>query len=184
MVSIKGAGLVHTPNLHLTSLDARETEMDLTAFLAGIAKMLDLDDDASPEDVTKALEAVIANGPAGAPDPARYVPIEAQHDAMRAKHEGTALMSQQQVAAKVETAFAKGYITAGMRPWATALRSTDEAAFDTFVATSVPAFAHLQQPSRLSGKPLGTTTSPLSQDDPDMLSICAQLGLRPDQLRS
>lgn len=74
VLALKGAGLVHHPNLTLTARPSQETSMDdERPFTHHIAKRLGLADGASMDEIVKALEDVLN----GTPDPEKCVPVEA-----------------------------------------------------------------------------------------------------------
>ncbi|MGB3409144.1 MAG: phage protease, partial [Jannaschia sp.] len=166
------------------------TDMDPTELIAELIEMLGLPETATPEDVMETVRNAIecadqdtAPAMAGArPDPAKYVPIEAFRDAMRDRNASKSTMSERQVTAKVEDALRRGYITHGMRDWATALCASDEASFDDFMAGTAPAWAHLTKVSHTAAAAPGSKAL-LSQQDPDVVSIAAQLGVSPDKLQ-
>lgn len=66
---------------------------------------------------------VLAEKLIAAPDPAKFVPIDAVQDMMRDRAAKMATMSETEVRSKVERAAREGYITNGMRNWATAPNS-------------------------------------------------------------
>ena len=88
---LKGAGLVHTPNLHLKALAAEEAPMtdtpetpepakapDPAAMLAKILGLLGLPPDADAQALMAALEKALAD-----PDPKRLVPVAAVQEMLR-----------------------------------------------------------------------------------------------------
>lgn len=196
VMRIAGAGLVHDPALHLTALASQDTDMDPNTFLADLIEMMGLPNDATAEYVTSRIkllmEAVAEKPDAGKtsqakdeePDPAKYVPIEALQDAMRDRNAGTAAMSEERVRAKVEDAFRRGYITKGMRTWATALCSANETSFDTFLQTTGGAFAHLSETSHMAGPaPKGNDSAFADADDAET-AIFGQLGICKDRAKA
>lgn len=176
---LKGAGLVHNPALQLTALAEQENMMDEEqTFLARLAAMLNLPEEASPDEILQALEDRLKQ--AETPDPRKYVPIEAMRDAMRQSASQTATASEERARQKVEAAFAAGYLTPAMKGWAFELCRSDHEAFDAFLAMSPPAFAHLDKTLLPKGPPqAGGRRGP---QDAGALAVCAQLGLTPDQL--
>lgn len=80
--------------------------------------------------------------------------------------------------AKIDTALNGGYITPAMVSWATALCRQDPKAFDSFPASSAPAWAHLFRPAL--NRQLPQTASRERADA--AAEIAAQLGLPPDAL--
>lgn len=196
---LKGAGLVHRPALHLEALAAEEDPAGGDGLLARLVAFLELPEGTTEEEVFAKLEELdgLARSMATAavtldakllglraavasPDPARFVPIDAVADLMKARGEDRAAASGERVRAKVGEALAKGYITPAMKGWATALCASDESAFDTFIAKSVPAFAHLGKPV-ITGTPPGRETGAAQSET--AAAICAQLGLAPGALK-
>lgn len=82
-----------------------------------MARLLKLPESSAESDVIETL----AERLSAAPDPAKFVPIDAVQDMMRDRAAKMATMSETDVRSKVETAIKEGYITNGMRTWATAL---------------------------------------------------------------
>ena len=82
---------------------------------------------------------------------------------------------------KVDAAFRQGYINGGLRGWALALCQSDEPAFDAFLASTGPTFAHLLRPSITAGRVPSSPTDPVQSQTEAMLS--AQLDLKPGSLR-
>ena len=70
---LKGAGLVHNPNLELTALAAQEDTMtpEMT-FMQSLATTLKLAPDADAETILSALEDLMTTG--ARPDPKEYAP--------------------------------------------------------------------------------------------------------------
>lgn len=180
---IKGAGLVHAPALNLVALASQEDSMPPeNTLLARLAAMLDMPPESAEVDVLDALAArLAAPGSEGvqSPDPRKFVPVETLQELLRERSQSVATLSEERAAAKVKSAFDKGYITPAMRNWALDLCRADEAAFDEFMRTAVPAFASLSQ-EIIAGRAPGAGSPGIH--DPETLAVCAQLGLTPDKL--
>lgn len=175
VMRLTGAGLVHRPNLALTALSEQEKPMsDAQPDLTRIAEALGLDDGADTDAILTAIKT------SAAPDPARYVPIEAVADLLKQRNSTAGDHAQRAAEAKVEQAMNSGYLTPAMRDWALALCAQDPASFDSFVATATPAYAHLHRPSRLHDTTPGTHARRASSAEAQ--AICAQLGLSPEDL--
>ena len=180
VMRLTGAGLVHRPNLALTALS--EQEMTMTApttdsaspDLARIADALGLDDSADTDAILTAINAIAA------PDPARFVPIEAVADLLKQRNSAASDNARAAAEAQVEKAMNAGYLTPAMRNWAVALCTQDPGSFDSFVSSSIPLYAHLHRRSGLDNKRLPDATRPMAGDS---AAICAQLGLSPDDLK-
>lgn len=182
VMKLKGAGLVHSPALHLTALACQEDDMTTRSneVLPRIATMLNLPEDAGEtavfDELAKALDA------RDKPDPRKYVPIEAMSDVMRNRASEAATLSEDRIQAKVSEAFNAGYLTTSVKDWATALCRKDEAAFDDFLKTSAPAYGHLLQPSHTTAMPPDAGHVQSAQMSDVAEAICTQLGIEASAL--
>jgi len=195
IVRLKGAGLVHNPNLHLTALASQEADMfpqktadktaakpaesepmDPTAFAAMIAELLGL----PPETSAKALFAKLKEKLGTDPDPAKFVPVATVQAMLSERNLSLATASEKRAGQKVAEALRLGHIPPAMKDWATALCRSDEASFDRFVASSAPAFSALLRPSHVAGQPPQSRTDRAGSELAD--AICSQLGLKPGTL--
>ena len=177
VVRLKGAGLVHTPNLHLTALNSQETDMDENSgFAAQVAQLLGLEEAAEPEVILAALQEALKG--ADKPDPRKYVPVEALQEALASRSQEQISMSEDRARSKVEEAFRNGYITTAAKDWALELCLTDPDSFDNFLKSTVPAFRHLLHPSHTSAEPPRKTRSVAASAEVELL--CSQLGLSKD----
>ncbi|MBF9050534.1 hypothetical protein GTA62_15265 [Roseobacter sp. HKCCD9010] len=170
VVFLKGASLVHEPNLHLTALAREEPTMSTDTDLSDIASALGLP---SSADRGAILNAITSQS---TPDPAKYVPIEAVRDLMNDRGSKVAMARENEVEAMVSDALDEGFITPGMRDWATALCRQDPDSFVQFTKSAAPAYAHLFKPA-VSGSPLSEPKS-RAYDEAE-LAICAQLDIEP-----
>lgn len=199
IVRLKGAGLVHNPNLHLTALASQEdamipqklTEkpaakptakpdqgkpMDTAAFAAMIAELLGLPPETPPDELLAKLKDKIG----GEPDPAKFVPVATVQAMLAERNLSLATASEERANRKVAEALRLGHIPQSMKDWATALCRSDEASFDQFVANSGPAFSRLLQPSHAGSVPPMSRQDRAGSDLAD--AICSQLGLKPGSL--
>jgi len=199
IVGLKGAGLVHDPNLYLTALanqDFAMPPMNLSetipaktaakpadtgmegeaALTAMIAEWLGLAPETSPEDLRKALKARLF----AEPDPAKFVPVATVQAMLIERNLSVATASKERAVQKVDDALRSGHLSPAMKAWATALCRSDEASFDRFIASSVPQFAHLSRPVIPSAFPPGSAVDRQSEELAD--AICSQLGLKPGSL--
>ena len=204
IVRLKGAGLVHNPNLHLTALASQETTMppDVPATkptapdparaapsLAGLLATLGFATDAPAQDVLRAvldlLKGALAPSSAAAtlseampdfvPDPTRFVPVSALTDLLRDRNAKAATMAERDATARVQDALRRGFITPAMKGWATALCTQDPASFEAFLSQAVPAYAHLGKAlSHMSAPPEGRAAV---AEGSVADAICEQLGL-------
>lgn len=195
IVRLKGAGLVHNPNLHLTALASQETDMPPETLQTpapsqkpapddlgpALAKLLGLPPEASPKD----LLAKLVERLSGEPDPAKFMPVAAVQEMLSTRRAEMAEVNEGRAQEKVRAAVQAGYITRGMQEWALALCRSDEASFDQFLTGVGPTFAHFSQRPNISGQsaPDRFTRAAPSQDDTEA-AICAQLGLKPGTLAS
>jgi phage I-like protein len=196
IVRLKGAGLVHTPNLYLTALASQADAMNpqtppakpdddktriaddktrLAAFVAMVAKMLGLPPETPQEELMAALKAKVT----GDPDPAKFVPVETVQAMLAERNLSIATASEGQARQKADKALQSGHLSPAMKDWATALCRSDEASFDRFIASSIPQFAHLSKTVVPPGPP-GAGRS--SEADQLADAICSQLGLKPGAL--
>ncbi|NIZ13841.1 phage protease [Phaeobacter sp. HF9A] len=187
ITSLKGAGLVHNPNLQLQALASQEHAMpENQDFMQQLLQALNLPTEADPQAV---LDAVIAlkgdvrlETAAQSHDPTRFVPIEAVQELMKDRNQQLSTQAESRIAGKVSDAVENGIILPRMKEWATALCRTDEAAFDTFVSSSMPgAYSHLNKPNPLPSYP-GNGVGQAASSSSEAAAICAQLALRPDAL--
>lgn len=204
---ISGAGLVHRPNLQLQALNAQDmtgapmqpqpdpakpepVKPDASQAVAAMLDMLGLTPEATATEVIEALLARVAKQPAptaaapqtqggpealalSIPDPTRYVEVTALNAALKGA-------AQERIKGKIEGAIREGFITPGMRKWATALCDQSEAMFDDFCEKSGPTFAYLMRPAGIATAHLDQETAHVS--DPVALAVCEQLGLKPEAL--
>lgn len=195
IVRLKGAGLVHNPNLHLTALASQETDMppetpqkpalsqkpapdDLGPALA---KLLGLPPEASPKD----LLAKLVERLTGEPDPAKFMPVAAVQEMLSSRRAEMAEVNEGRAKEKVRAAVQAGYITRGMQDWALALCRSDEASFDEFLTGVGPTFAHFSQRPSVSGRTAPDRFGHAAQSESETeAAICSQLGLKPGSLAS
>ncbi|NEX47737.1 phage protease [Pseudotabrizicola algicola] len=192
IMRLKGAGLVHEPNLHLKALASQEAPMldpktkanpnpetgPVSPLIARLAKVLNPSPDATEEEVMDALEAWLTEKEAK-PDPKKFIPVEAVQQMLQERHLEKSVMAEGQAQQKVNDAIRKGYFPPALRDWAIALCREDASSFDAFLSGSAPAYAHLSQ-ELISGVPAGNPRS-VAQTEAEA-AICAQLGLKPEQL--
>lgn len=187
---IKGAGLVHNPNLYLTALASQEDTMKpitpakvtapSTAFAAHVATLVELPPETSQDDLLKALGARVK----AQPDPTKYVPIEALSELMAEHRNVRQTTTEERVQSKIEEASRNGYLAGGaMRDWAIELCRSDEAAFDRFMQSTGPVFAHLLKVSHTARAVPEAFAERRSGAENEMeAAVCAQLGLKPGSL--
>lgn len=178
---IRGASLVHHPALELLALSSERPALERIALAAGLER------DADPEAIVafcreamtvREMHGAAAERPVAetAPDPARYVPVEAVQELLRERADHAAWRSEAEAEVRVATAMDAGYLTPAMRPWAVALCRQDPASFDGFLASAAPAYAHLAQPLRHMPPPGSAEARRAATCDVEA-AICRQLGL-------
>ena len=188
IMRLKGAGLVHNPNLYLTALASQEDPMKPTKtettesasmadFIAALAAMIGLPSETPPKDLLAALKAKFE----GEPDPAKYMPVAAVQSMLAGRMDERLALSEERAEEKVNRAFKDGFLVAAMKPWALSLCRSDETAFDDYLAKSGPVFAHLLKPSHANATPPRATASDAAATDLER-AICEQLGLKPGSL--
>lgn len=197
IVRLKGAGLVHNPNLHLTALASQETDMppeptnrkpvnapenSLAELGAELAKMLGLPADASPKELIAKLAARLVKA-REEPDPAKYMPVAAVQEMLHGRRAERDSFAEGRAQEKVRAAVQQGYITNGMKDWALALCRTDETSFDDFLSGVGPTFAYLMKPAPGAGVPPASHRSTVAESEAEA-AVCAQLGLKPGTLAS
>jgi phage I-like protein len=181
IVRLKGAGLVHNPNLHLTALAHQEDGMDDQGVMARLAEALGLGADADADAILREVAALLKAR--DNPDPKRFAPVEALQEALRERNAQLATLGESRARAKVEAAIRDGHITPAMRGWATALCAADEASFDGFLAHSARPYAHLLAASHTRGRPPGEGGGEAAPEGSLAAAVCRQLGLAPGALR-
>lgn len=178
---LKGAGLVHKPNLYLTALASQDEAMpektDFAAFLAAIAGALGVSAQTPPDELLRLLQTRVG----AEPDPAKYMPISAVQSMLEERREERRAVVSRHAEEKVERAFREGFLTTAMKPWALALCQSNEGAFDEFLTKTGPVFAQLLKPSIASNHPPSRDTEAVHVPELER-AICEQLGLKPGSL--
>lgn len=185
--SIKGAGLVHWPALNLTQLASRkdpmsEQDTETVSFTKSeLADLLGLEADAV---TASALKDRLTTA---APDPARFVPIDAVKELLASRNEARQALSVTEARMKVELAHDAGHLTPAMVPWAVELCQSDPEAFDDFVAASPAPYAYMfagSQTERARRSEAGLKGRETRAHDEATLSVCRQLGIDPEALNT
>ncbi|WP_380997290.1 phage protease [Sedimentitalea sp. HM32M-2] len=182
---LKGAGLVHRPALQLHALARQEETMNQTeTLLDRLIAALGLPEGTTEDALFALIETLRGKAEqavaAQKPDPARFVPIEAVQELMTSHHADRSERAKDRAAAKVKDALARGFITPAMQGWATAPCAQDEASFDSFMASSAPAYAHLMAQAAPNNPPQSSPAE-IAQSD-CAAAVCTQLGLKPGAL--
>lgn len=208
IVRIKGAGLVHNPNLPLVALSSEATPPatrsqgagnDDAALLVRLRAALGLPADAGLDlvaaeyiRVAKVIARLAGNAPAetaaqreaSAKSPMPGGPMEVLTSLLEETRRERRELKEGQAQEKVRAALAKGYITPAMKDWAVALCRSDEAAFDTFLEKSGPVFGELLRETHTKGVPRWSSAAeaPGARAGEVETAICSQLGLAPGRL--
>lgn len=198
IVRLKGAGLVHNPNLFLTALASQETamlppdqtkELDKTTdptkpetdLAAALAELPGLPVETPPAQLLAKHQERMQS----APDPAKYMPVAAVQEMLSDRRAERKTVHEGRSQGCVNAALRQGDITNGMRDRALELCVSDEAAFEKFsrklgLEKSGPVFAPLFKASHLTGAP---PAAHVRHDSPLEAEVCAQLGLKPGSLK-
>lgn len=144
ITKLKGAGLVHSPALHLHALASQETQMDNDSFRTRLAELLDIDPQSDEDMIFAAVSALVSGnvamselGPDNQPGPSKFVPIGAVQDLMKDRQDWQTTRNKEIAETKVKNAMAQDYISPGMKDWATALCTQDVA---SFIGSGIRAF--------------------------------------------
>ena len=142
---------------------------------------LQLPSEASAEAVTAACSSLRTAQTTAAPDPTKYVPIEAVQQLQTQVAALTAHQQATQVDALVQPALADGRLLPALEVWARDLGKKDIAALTAYLgaAKPIPALAGTQT----GGKPPTATASGEQQLSADELAVCSAMGMTPDAYR-
>lgn len=160
---------------------ARERTVPMSVSAALLAA-LDLPDDADEAEALGAIGDLRKRAAEAAVAPAT---LSAMATVMTELNTDRATFRKANVEGKIEKAIREGVITPGMREWATALCSSDEAAFEGFVKQVGKPFAHLfgaspispKMEARLTAERGGVSAAPATAE-----KIARQLGVDPKSL--
>lgn len=142
---------------------------------------LNLPADATPEAVTAACTS-LRTASAGAPDPAKYVPI-AVVDELRTNIAAlTARQQQGDIDDAVTVALADGRLLPAMEAWARDLGKTNMAALTSYLAAAQPIAA--LQGTQTGGKPPAGPAKGDQQLSASELAVCAAMGMTPEQYKA
>jgi len=164
-----------------TAKAAQTVATEAADTTAALCSSLDLDQNASVEDVTAAVTSLKATATAtaidngGTPDPAQFVSMAAfqeQSGALKTLQDTIAAATANDV---VEKAMAAGKVTPANRDWALALARTDPGSFDDFVKNAPVIIA----PG--TATPSGDITAKATALDADEKSMCAAMSISEEQ---
>jgi phage I-like protein len=183
------AGLTNNPNLYLTAIAAAQSlaapheEAIMEEFLSKLKALLDLDPNASFDDVLAAATELASRADsaamdeaanAGTADPARYVAVA---EYQRALTELNALRSErarERAGLAVDEAIRAGKLPPAQRAWAIAYCAADPRGFESFAAGQPALFAPERERRAEPGPGAGDPRARLSAAE---LAICGQLGV-------
>lgn len=173
---IVGAGLTHRPALELTALASEQGDTPVPDVLARLTAAAGLAEGTGEGELIAFCRAARDTGREPAPDPARFMPVEAVIDLLKDRQQHIDTLSERDAEAKVDASIMEGRITPGMRSWAMALCRSDAGSFDTFLATSAAPYAHLfrQHGTGMGASPMQST----ARMDEAEAAICCQLGIK------
>ncbi|WP_430913748.1 phage protease, partial [Methylobacterium sp. sgz302541] len=186
VTAILRASVVNNPNLtQLTALASMETHMDNPNAdgLADLRQLIGLPDNDGMPAILAAIRAMQTQtmASAGAPDPAKYVPIG---DFVRVTQELNRVhqgVEAQTAKMHVEEQVRAGRLMPFMKDWAINLCTVNKPAFDEFMSKTGGSFAHLFKPTLQAAyrdpRPAGQA-SDLSDVDAHVATV---LGLSPEQ---
>jgi phage I-like protein len=141
VTELTGAGLTHSPNLHLQAAASRK-EIAAMTLPEKLAAMLGVPADCSEDEAAAAcqrlLDRIEAAEAANArqPDPAQYVPIAMHKKVADQLAALQADIARRDAEAAVEAAMSARKVSPGMKEWALAYASRDIEGFRAFVAAA------------------------------------------------
>lgn len=165
----------------LTALGPLQNLQARASVATAACTALNLQADASPEAVTAACTSLRTASQEGAPDPAKFVPVETVTALQTQIAALTARQQDADVEALVAPALADGRLLPAMEQWARDLGKKDLAALTAFLKTAPPVAALTGTQTR--GKPPGGTASGDQQLSADELAVCSAMGIAPEAYR-
>ncbi|KQO53052.1 phage protease [Methylobacterium sp. Leaf85] len=182
IMGVLRASLVNRPNLiGLTALHQQESQMDL---LTQLKSLLGLPDDADAASVLAEIGNLkMAGHSAGAPDPAKYVPIGEfvrVTQELNRVHNGIELQAAK---LHVEEQVRTGKLLPFMRDWGVSLCTANKPAFDQFISQAGTMIARSIGPSGASALPpsFGGRAGALADTDAHVASV---LGLTTEAFKN
>lgn len=161
-----------------------EATAALTAHLAAMRKTLGLDDKATGEAMVAACTGLKAKASTtAAPDPAKYIAIEAFD---QLKSEVAALSAQlkvrddKDVDAMISEALADGRLIKSQEAWARDLAKTNVEALSGYLKTAEPLTA-LRGSQTKGGEPKPDDKTGLTAEE---MAVCTSMGLTPEQFKA
>lgn len=164
----------------LTALGPLKPLQARAAVATAACTALQLPADATPEAVTAACT-TLRTAPAGAPDPAKYVPVESVTALQGQIAALTARQVEADVEAQIAPALADGRLLPALEKWARDLGKKDIAALTAYLSAAkpIPALAGTQT----GGKPPTGTATGDQQLSAEELAVCTALSISPEAYR-
>ena len=142
---------------------------------------LQLGADATPEAVLAACTS-LRSATAGAPDPAKYVPVESVAALQTQIAALTARQADADVEAQIKPALADGRLLPALETWARELGKKDIAALTAYLGAAKPIAALAG--TQTGGKAPTATAGGDQQLSAAELAVCSAMGLTPEQYRT
>lgn len=165
----------------LTALGPLQPLQARASVATAACTALQLPADATPEAVTAALTS-LRKAQDGAPDPAKFVPIESVTALQGQIAALTARQQEADVDALVKPALADGRLLPAMESWARDLGKKDVAALTAYLDKAQPIAALTS--TQTGGLPPGGTAKGDAQLSAAELAVCTAMGLTPDQYKA
>lgn len=164
----------------LTALGPLQPLQARANVATAVCTALQIPADATAETATAACNSLRAAQP-GAPDPAKYVPIEAVQQLQTQVAALTATQQAGQVDALIQPALADGRLLPTLETWARDLGKKDLAALTAFLGAAKPIAALAG--TQTGGKAPTATASGDQQLSADELAVCSAMGMTPEAYR-
>lgn len=164
----------------LTALGPLQALKARANVATAVCTALQIPADATAETATAACNSLRAAQP-GAPDPAKYVPIEAVQQLQTQVAALTATQQAGQVDALIQPALADGRLLPTLETWARDLGKKDLAALTAFLGAAKPIAALAG--TQTGGKAPTATASGDQQLSADELAVCSAMGMAPEAYR-
>lgn len=182
VTTIFNAALTNTPALELKAIASEGTmDAETLAALAELRTIYGLGDDAPTDAIVEAARTVASERTAAAqaPDPSRFVPIEALERVTAQLNRATRGVSAEAAVIAVDREIGSGKLVPALRDWAVELCSTNKPAFDAFVERTSGGLQHLFK-GRLTQVPPDNEPAVTDIDR----EVASQLGHKPEDLVS
>jgi phage I-like protein len=156
--------------------DAKSAKASRDAIAVAIGKTAGDKDEA----ITAAAQELVSQAKAGAPDPAKFVPMAAFAELQQQVTAMSTQLSGDKAAAVVATAKAEGKLSPALEAWAKAYAEKDLAGFVAW-ASQAP---QIITPAAGGGAGAGAKP-PVNSDtlSAEELAVCSQLGIKPDDFK-